>query len=321
MSWKHRSSRCTSSSKIHFPQSGTLNTLYEPLSLKEVRLLHLLPPRESHADLQSQHLSWNIQCELVNTKLDDCPDYEALSYTWGGSSAEHQIEINGRKIKAQSNLAHALATLRGRDTRVLWVDALCINQIDIPERNRQVALMGEIYRRARRVLTWLGVHPLPFVTEVIHLIKQLGNCPPVSMLPLEPPSTSIMNTAAYVTWIDAVLLDQREENPLKSQDSALDLMDYKWVSLLERWEELRREQQINQRMTMQHLESLQKLEGQRQRMVHRRDLVPLLKKLRRRIDGCLAAHQLKASAILHDLPMKVGAQSKKTSADWHPINK
>jgi hypothetical protein len=39
--------------------------------------------------------------------------------------------------------------------------------------------------------------------------------------------------------------------------------------------------------------------------------VPLLKELRRRIDDCLAEYQLKASSILHDLPMKVGVQLKK----------
>jgi hypothetical protein len=102
--------------------------LYMPLFSKEVRLLHLLSPTESSSSLQ--HLSQNIQCELVQANLDDFPDYEALSYTWGRSRADVQIEINGCNIRIQPNLAHALAALRGREIRVLWVDALCINQDD-----------------------------------------------------------------------------------------------------------------------------------------------------------------------------------------------
>ena len=41
----------------------------------------------------------------------------------------------------------------------LWIDAVCINQNDISERNHQVLLMGDIYRGATTVLSWLGSHP------------------------------------------------------------------------------------------------------------------------------------------------------------------
>jgi hypothetical protein len=39
---------------------------------------------------------------------------------------------------------------------MLWIDALCINQDDMMERNHQVARMGDIYRNATRVIVWLG---------------------------------------------------------------------------------------------------------------------------------------------------------------------
>ena len=55
------------------------------------------------------------------------------------------------------NLFKALQHLR-LDTapRVLWVDAICIDQDNIPERDAQVQLMGNIYRTAGRVIVWLG---------------------------------------------------------------------------------------------------------------------------------------------------------------------
>ena len=34
----------------------------------------------------------------------------------------------------------------------LWVDAMCIDQANVAERNMQVALMGQIYAKADAVL-------------------------------------------------------------------------------------------------------------------------------------------------------------------------
>lgn len=39
---------------------------------------------------------------------------------------------------------------------VIWADAVCINQQDIPERNRQLGIMSKIYRKAFRVIAYLG---------------------------------------------------------------------------------------------------------------------------------------------------------------------
>jgi hypothetical protein len=60
--------------------------------------------------------------------------------------------------RVRENLYRALLALRDtQSTRVLWVDALCINQSEVRERNHQVARMHEIYKSARKVLVWLGV--------------------------------------------------------------------------------------------------------------------------------------------------------------------
>jgi len=55
------------------------------------------------------------------------------------------------------NLDTALRSLRYTyDERVIWIDALCINQGDIRERTQQVTKMREIYSRATKVVVWLG---------------------------------------------------------------------------------------------------------------------------------------------------------------------
>jgi hypothetical protein len=87
------------------------------------------------------------------------PKYEALSYCWGSDELYKTIEINGQQIPVRRNLWGALKHLRHRLPRMkrtLWIDALCINQTDIMERNAQVSIMGSIFSMVTKVLAWLG---------------------------------------------------------------------------------------------------------------------------------------------------------------------
>lgn len=98
-----------------------------------------------------------IQCLLDHAGLESNPEYEALSYVWGDENNVLPVQVNGATIQVTVNLEAALRQLRSADTpRVLWVDALCINQDDNVEKSRQVLRMTDIYRKARKVLVWLG---------------------------------------------------------------------------------------------------------------------------------------------------------------------
>lgn len=84
-------------------------------------------------------------------------DYETLSYVWGDTSGTHTMQCSGMKIQITSNLDAALRRLRLPDkSRLVWVDAICINQGDLIERSRQVRIMQEIYANAKQVIVWLG---------------------------------------------------------------------------------------------------------------------------------------------------------------------
>jgi hypothetical protein len=94
---------------------------------------------------------------LWEVALSDEPDYEALSYTWGDSSDKCPSYCEGQTLKVTRNLHSALRHLR-HDTaeRILWVDAVCIDQDNEQERSQQMPLMGKIYGNAQQVVVWLG---------------------------------------------------------------------------------------------------------------------------------------------------------------------
>lgn len=129
---------------------------YEPLDSNHahpIRLLSLFPSPNFAAD---------IECEVFNTGFVNNPKFEALSYTWGNSTDVVPILLHGQIHQVTRNLATALRHLRdSHQAKVLWVDALCINQSDIAERNQQVSKMRDIYAvgGAQRVVVWLGEMP------------------------------------------------------------------------------------------------------------------------------------------------------------------
>ena len=99
-----------------------------------------------------------VFCRLRTVRLSEKPRYEALSYCWGDPTFNQQIQCNHKPLAITTNLYAALTQLRhNTEPRILWADAICINQQDTDERNQQVQLMRQIYEMAERVVVWLGV--------------------------------------------------------------------------------------------------------------------------------------------------------------------
>ena len=128
------------------------STIYHKLfpEQRDIRLLVLEAAQESTDPLKA---------ELRPASLDDNPEYDALSYVWGGPEKPSRLEISFEsshtEVAITKNLQLALERLRRADNSLtIWVDAICINQNDISERNCQVAMMGSIYRSATRVVAF-----------------------------------------------------------------------------------------------------------------------------------------------------------------------
>ncbi|KAI4945584.1 hypothetical protein J4E91_007927 [Alternaria rosae] len=112
-----------------------------------IRLITIVPGERGSA----------IKLGIERADINSHPKYECLSYAWGTDGPDRSITINDSSLFVTATLYVALEHLRdASQERKIWIDAICINQKDITERNSQVAIMRKIYRNATRVIVWIG---------------------------------------------------------------------------------------------------------------------------------------------------------------------
>ncbi|KFY97989.1 hypothetical protein V500_01843 [Pseudogymnoascus sp. VKM F-4518 (FW-2643)] len=157
-------------------------TRYPPLDefRNEIRLVVILPSKDDDE---------TVSCKLQTVSLDEKLEYAALSYVWGDPAITKDIIVNGLPFAATTNLGSALWHMRKhgitqnaegnkREEIPIWVDAICINQNDIQERNQQVALMGSLYGRASFVVSWLGMPGKWHIDHSLRWINSLSQALP-----------------------------------------------------------------------------------------------------------------------------------------------
>lgn len=135
-------------------KAKTAEYRYSPLSQNPdtIRLLRLLPGKDKLE---------NVQCELFEYTLRESSAtshlYEALSYVWGSEENPKFITVDDQKLAVTQNLYVVLLRLRDDNIpRIIWVDAVCINQANAKEKEHQILLLPAIYAKANRVVVWLG---------------------------------------------------------------------------------------------------------------------------------------------------------------------
>ncbi|TKA45791.1 hypothetical protein B0A54_03476 [Friedmanniomyces endolithicus] len=135
--------------------------LYSPIASWQTRILRLHSSSGGKNDVLRADLlvAGLLHDEGVVFGMDneEPTTYEAISYSWGPDNATERIIVNGLRRHINPSLAGALRRFRlPEESRYLWADAICINQADNAEKSAQVRSMFTIFRKARRVLAWLG---------------------------------------------------------------------------------------------------------------------------------------------------------------------
>lgn len=189
-------SSCRSdSSKLDTSQAVGLNTADSNVSgldahVHEGELYPTLDPTKNQvrlATIQPGTFSAPIQCKLSVVSLDDGAIGESLSYVWGDPTITLPISLEGREFQITKNLETALRHLRYENRpRVIWVDALCVDQHNTDERNHQVALMHRIYKSALVVIAWLG-EETDGSSVAFDTLEEIARDPRLHLLPPKEP--------------------------------------------------------------------------------------------------------------------------------------
>ncbi|KAF5725230.1 het-domain-containing protein [Fusarium mundagurra] len=278
-------------------------------SLSQIRLLHLQPLRtKDHRSSAPWYKCVSLECTFETVHLASSPPYEALSYTWGDEKASVRILLNGEEFSVRPNLANALAALRISEPRVLWVDALCINQEDIKERNHQVGMMRDIFRRAERVLVWLGRPSSGWDSSVagaLEMAKKFGENPPTSKLPPPPPQLSPIHEAQFDQWINLFPRDiekrkneeKHTKDPYESSESSASSLQERLDNRRLRWKQMRDEHAQYKRRD-KRLPAMMK--------DTKKDL-PCLAQTKQKLDE-LQAEEHKQQALINDLMLSESKQ-------------
>ena len=142
---------------------------YSPLeSPSSIRLLEIKPGESFQP----------IECRLFERNTNSLPEYEAISYVWGNDELSKEICCDGKSLRLTNSLEAALRRVRLSDhIRIVWADAVCINQANLAERGHQVKLMQQIYTSATRVLVWLGeqnAERVRIAFDLVHKISRLA---------------------------------------------------------------------------------------------------------------------------------------------------
>jgi hypothetical protein len=164
---KHLGPSSSTNSEIKIVRT---TALYDALQDDKIRLFRMVA-----GDRKSKEVHLEIQQFSFNPTIQ----YLAISYAWGRPSSEFPgswdsptdlktVHINSHELKVRQNLFSFL--LEARQLSIpgseyvemqsgvewLWVDAICIDQTNIQERNTQVLKMKDIYENAMKVICWLG---------------------------------------------------------------------------------------------------------------------------------------------------------------------
>lgn len=108
---------------------SSAHPLYLPLLQgRVIRLVDLLPGVADEP----------VSLRFLVAELGYHPEYEAVSYVWGDSTRRTSILCNGRPLEITTSLDAVFKRVRYPDRpRLLWADAVCINQQHDGERSHR----------------------------------------------------------------------------------------------------------------------------------------------------------------------------------------
>jgi hypothetical protein len=151
-----------------------------------------------------------ISIRISIHELEHAPEFEAVSYVWGDARDRTNIFCNGKMLSITKSLTNAFQRVRYTDRpRILWADAICINQGDAREKSHHVAFMNKVYGRAENVLICMGDDAEGVAANVSALIKEhndrMSNYKDITEMPILPTNDPVLDDQRWKSL--AVLME------------------------------------------------------------------------------------------------------------------
>ncbi|KAK4080919.1 hypothetical protein Trihar35433_2024 [Trichoderma harzianum] len=129
---------------------------------KEIRIFDLVSANEQEP----------AQGRIRRATIGDAPPFVAVSHVWGDKSSDRSVRLESgcgtKYAQISTNLEAFFTRLIGLESTALtqlwlkgsrlplWIDMICINQMDVAEKALQIPLMREIYSQASSVIIWIN---------------------------------------------------------------------------------------------------------------------------------------------------------------------
>lgn len=164
------------------PQLRPQEHVYEPLKgSRNIRLLVLFAGAGDNP----------LQGELTEVVLNEPREYVALSYNWDRiemQPSQRYLQTPMGIFGLPESLHSALHCLRDPfQHRMIWVAAICVPHDNRMERETLVSLLGEIFRRAQRVVAWVG-DATASSDRAVEVLRQIHSLSLEPSKPLNGPS-------------------------------------------------------------------------------------------------------------------------------------
>lgn len=157
-------------------------------------------------------------------------DSQSLAVTPNLLSALQMLASRSSSITATiSSRQHPSPLLRGLSCKpqYFWIDAICVDQSNVLERNAQVAIMADVFRSAQGVIIWLGPED-QFTTDALEVVEAIS--------PLITLRSSHLSSKAKQAWDDTSYTDFFDSSWYSRVAEAIGLRGnithHQWLGLL-----------------------------------------------------------------------------------------
>jgi hypothetical protein len=162
-----------------------------------------------------------VECTMKRISLldDPVPAYETISYCWGPPRDPSTIKLNGYLTPVPASSEAAVRRMRLSDRpRVLWIDAICIDQLSKTERSAQVEFMATVYCTASQNLVYLGEDDDKMAERGVKAMQDVVN--------------DMRAATADFTWLHQTLRDGKNGAVLCSNEAFSTNIDFEALGAL-----------------------------------------------------------------------------------------